>query len=78
MPMTAPFTFSSELVDSNLAKAGVIGLLRRNPAEREAAEVARGSYKGLSKKHELRYRDKARTALENLEASILKGCMWLN
>jgi hypothetical protein len=41
--MTDPLTFSS--VDSNRAKAGV---LRSKPAEREATEVALGSYIQLS------------------------------
>ena len=43
--MTDPLTFSS--VDSNRAKAGV---LRSKPAEREATEVALGSYTQLSVK----------------------------
>jgi hypothetical protein len=43
--MTDPLTFSS--VDSNRAKAGV---LRSKPAEREATEVALGSYIQLSVK----------------------------
>lgn len=45
--MTDPLTFSS--VDSNRAKAGV---LRSKPAEREATEVALGSYIRLSVKSE--------------------------
>lgn len=43
--MTDPLTFSS--VDSNRAKAGV---LRSKPAERDATEVALGSYIQLSVK----------------------------
>jgi hypothetical protein len=66
MPITAPLTFSS--VDSNRAAAGTIGLLRM-PAERYAAEVARGSYLHVSTDL-MPWASFLRTALENREANI--------